>query len=738
MEPPRTTPRSLLEVATLSLREGHDLRAILDEVTAAGVEATGAGFGAFFYHSVDEDGSRLDVFSLVGADPADLPGSTPVRHTPLFAPTFAGQGTVRVGDVLRDERYGHNAHGGLPAHHPPVRSYLATPVQGVDGHVFGAVLYAHGEPDRFGPAEQQAAEALAAEAAVAIDNALLFAAERTAREAAERERAAAAAATERMRQLQRITALLSATVSTRDVVTLVPAAVAEGLGCHSAALYVLDPTDPRALTGSGTASLPPDLTARLPHLPLDVGSHVTTAFSTRQPQTLLDRDRARYPAYDGIDIGPIGASTAVPVLDRDSRPVGVLVVNTQQVAAPDPQRVELLQSLATQVAQAVERARLYDAERAAREQLAASVTALTDLARALQRGLLPRALPALERTQVAVRYLPAVAGAEVGGDWYDAVRTSEHVVFVIGDVQGHSTTAAGLMGQLRTAVRAYVSEGHGPAAVLERTNRMLLDLDQDLFATCCLVQLDQRTGVAVVATAGHPLPVAADARGVRELTVSPGLPLGIEPDAGYDVAVHKLPLPTRVVLYTDGVVETASAPLSTGEEALQRSLTRPAASCEQLADQIVAGIPHRLTDDAAVLLLDYAGPLVDGREVAVTLPTDLRAVAAARSFLRAELGQWELEHLIDDSELVLSELVTNALVHTDDPPVVTLRYAGDGEELVLAVRDRSGRAVQERTPDPEAQGGRGLLVVGSLASTWGVTTHDDGKTVWAELLAARP
>ncbi|WP_158257260.1 ATP-binding SpoIIE family protein phosphatase [Kineococcus xinjiangensis] len=738
MDPHRPASRTVLEVATLSLREGHDLRAILDEVTAAGVEATGAQYGAFFYHSEDEGGSRLDVFSLVGAERHEMPATTPVRSTPLFAPTFSGEGSVRVGDVAREPRFGHNAHGGLPAPHVPVRSYLATPVRGTDGRVFGAVLYGHRDPDRFGEAEQEAAEAVAAQAAVAIDNARLFAAEREARETAERERAAARAATLRMQQLQRITALLSRTASATDVIAVVPEAVSEVLGCHSSAVYMIDPSGRPGLVGRGTSNLPPDIAARLTHLPLDVDSHVTAAFHGREPRWLLTGQRARYSTYDGLDTGSIGTSVAVPVLDRDSRAVGVLIVNDEDEREPHPDDVDLLRSVAAQVAQALERARLYDAERAAREQLAASVTALTDLARALQQGLLPRELPDLDRTSVAVRYLPAVAGAEVGGDWYDAIRTSDHVVFVIGDVQGHSTTAAGLMGQLRTAVRAYVSEGHGPAAVLQRTNRMLLDLNHDLFATCCLVQLDQRTGVAVVASAGHPLPMAADERGVRELTVAPGLPLGIQADADYEVAVHKLPLPTRVVLYTDGVVETAGAPLSTGEEALRASLTQPAASCEQLADRIVAGIPHRLTDDAAVLLLDYAGPRVHGDEVAVTLPTDRRAVSAARSFLRAELGQWRLEHLIDDSELVLSELVTNALVHTDDPPVVTLRYVSDSDELVLSVRDRSARGPEERSPDLEAQGGRGLLIVDTLATAWGVTSHDDGKTVWAELLASRP
>ncbi|WP_345714028.1 SpoIIE family protein phosphatase [Kineococcus glutinatus] len=737
MEPEPSAPRTLLEVATLSLREGHDLRAILDEVTAAGVEATGADFGAFFYTDEDEKGSRLDLFSLAGQGGRTFPASTPVRHTPLFDPTFSGQGTVRVGDVTRDARYGHNAHGGVPAGHAAVRSYLATPVRSTDGRVLGALLFAHGEPDRFDDAAQRAAETVAAQAAVAVDNARLFAAERAARQAAERERALARAATRRMQQLQRITALLSGTASAGDVITLVPTAVTDVVACHSAAVYMLDPAAD-ALVGSGSPTLPPQVAALLPHLPLTVDNHVTEAFRTREPVCLLVRDQDRYPAYDDIDVGDIRASLAVPVLDAGGRTTGVLIVNSAEDAEFAAEEVDLFRSVAAQVSLALDRAHLYDAERAARRQLGASVAALTDLARTLQQGMLPRSLPALERARVAVRYQPATAGAEVGGDWYDAVRARDHVVFVIGDVQGHSTAAAALMGQLRTAVRAYVSEGHGPAAVLRRTNRVLHDLGHELFATCCLLQLDQRTGVAVVASAGHPVPVVADAGGVRELAVSPGLPLGIEPEASYEVAVHELALPTRIALYTDGVVETSAAPLAVGEEALRRALLAGAADVERLADQVLASIPHRLTDDAAVLLVDYAGPRVRGREVAVTLPADLRAVAAARRFLRAELGGWRLEEVVDTSELVISELVTNALVHTDEPPVVTLRYVSEAGELTLAVRDRSTRLPQERVADPEAPGGRGLLVVERLADSWGVTPHEDGKTVWAELTVTAP
>ncbi|MCI2237455.1 SpoIIE family protein phosphatase [Paenibacillus sp. TRM 82003] len=515
-----------------------------------------------------------------------------------------------------------------------------------------------------------------------------------------------------------------------------PRAVVEATDCAAAALYLVDPVR-GILTGNGHPPLPPELTA-LRTVALGADDPLADAIRTGTPVVLTGAG-ARRPAGPPEQLPWTAVSTlAVPLVERNGRSLGVLVVERDD-AEPTDVEVSLFTSVAAQVALALERAQLLDAERAARENLAVSVSALTELARTLQRGLLPQRLPVLERVAVAVRYQPAVVGAEVGGDWYDAVALDDDVVFVIGDVQGHNTTAAGLMGQLRTAVRAYVTEGHGPGAALERTNRLLAEMAEELFATCCLVRLDQGSGTVTVATAGHPAPLVVDGAGLRELDVEPGPPLGVDPEAAYPTATHRLRRRSRVVLYTDGVVESRAEQLDQGLESLRRTVAAHAgASCEELASRIMASIPHRLDDDAAMLVLEYAGPSAQLEEAALPLPADVRAVAQSRAFLRTALDAWDAAELLDEAELVLSELVTNALVHTDSATGVLLRYDRAARRLTISVQDRSTRHPRERHADPDALGGRGLGIVEAVADDWGVSLEGEGKTVWAELAIETP
>ena len=732
----RREHQTLLEVTTLSLRHGHDLRAILHDTTVAATDVTGAEHGAFFYHDRDENGDRLDLLTVAGASPDDFPSAEPVRHTPLFAPTFTGADPVRIDDVSTDPRYGHGATRGLPSAHVPVRSYLAVPVTSTGGRVVGALLFGHREPGRFGEDAEAVAVAAARGAGIAVDNALLLGEQRAARRVAEEREAAAAAAAARTALLQSITALLSTSATTADITATVPHAVTEATGCASAALYLTDPAR-GVLVGHGHPPLPPHL-ADLAVVASGADSPITEAVRTGRPVVFTREQAQGYAALRGRDPGAVRSSLVVPLTDRSGGALGVLAVNW---ADPEPHHdeVELFASVAAQVALALERAQLLDAERAVRENLADSVRALTELARTLQRGLLPRRLPALDRVEVAVRYQPAVVGAEVGGDWYDAIALDDGVVFVIGDVQGHNTTAAGLMGQLRTAVRAYVSEGHGPAAALERTNRLFVDQAEELFATCCLVRLDQASGTVTVATAGHPVPLAADERGLRELAAEPGPPLGVDPAATYTSTTHRLRGRSRVLLHTDGVVESRGDQLESGTRSLRHSVSTglaadPEMTCEEIADRVVANIPHRLDDDAALLVLEYRGPTLHLEEAALPLPGDVRAVAQARAFLRTALTAWNAGELLDGAELVLSELVTNALVHTDSASEVTLRYDRGERRLTINVHDRSTRHPRERHADEDALGGRGLGIVEAVSDDWGVSVAGDGKTVWAELV----
>lgn len=725
-----TREAELLALEAMAHEYGQDdLRDALRSVTDSGVALTGAGYGAFFSCGDDEGGGRLDLYVLSGADADHGPDRVPVRSTDLLAPTFAGHGVVRVADVLADPRHGADASAGLPDHHVPIRSYLAVPVATPGGRMLGALLFGHHEPDRFDDRAEVAARAVAEHAATVAENARLLAAVERARQEVERTG-------RRLALLQTITALLSTAVTTAEVHAQVPPAVTDSLGCSGAHLMLVDPAR-NALAGTISDAIPQATRQALTSVSLDVPTPSTRAVVTRAPVLVRGRELAEMPGLRGHDLGDVRAVLAVPLLDQLRRPLGVLSAAWVDEDAATPEVTDLLLAVARQTGLALQRTRLFDAEQRARAQLSDSVAALTDLARTLQQGLLPRQVPVLSRVQVAVRYQPAVSGAEVGGDWYDVVPAEDGTVtFVIGDVQGHSTTAAGVMGQLRSAMRAYLTEGHDPATALARTNAVLLQMDAELFATCCLVQLDQATGSVVVATAGHPPPLTLDEDGrITEVDVVPGVPLGITDDAAYEARSLRLCGRTRVLLYTDGVVETAGQPMERGLGAVQQAASAHAAgSCEAIADSVLAGIPHRLTDDAALLVLDYAGPTERRDEVSVVLAPDPGAVAGARRFLRETLAGWGVGgDTADSAELVVSELVTNAVTHTGTPAELEVIREPDAGLLRVAVADGSTRHPAPRDADPDALGGRGLSIVALLTEAWGVADRGDGKVVWAEL-----
>ncbi|WP_432519959.1 ATP-binding SpoIIE family protein phosphatase [Kineococcus sp. SYSU DK006] len=563
----------------------------------------------------------------------------------------------------------------------------------------GAVLFTATGAGRFGPDAERTAAVLALALGTAVQAALASAAERT-----------ATALAARAALLERVTDLLQTSATRSEITARVPVAVCEVLECRSAALVVVD--DGR-LVGDGH---PPH--AQPAEVALEADDAIAEAVRTRTP--VVTRG---------------GSALVVPLFGRDGDALGALAVDWGTRSPLGEVDLELFAGVAAQLSVALERAQLLDAEREARADLARSTAALAELARDLQSGMLPRVLPQRPELQIAVRYSPALAGAEIGGDWYDAVATEDGVVLVIGDVQGHSTRAAALMGQLRTAVRAYVSEGHDPGVALARTNSLLVDLQQDLFATCCLLRLDTGTGVLTLASAGHPAPLVVDDGGLREAPVDPGPPLGVLAGAEYPTTTHRLHGRGAVVLHTDGVVEVLGVGSEEGEAALRSALLEagPARPAEALATALLQAIPHALTDDAALLVTTYAGAGGRPLEASAWLPPDVRSVASGRELLRARLVAWSAEELLDEAELVLSELVTNALVHAGGGAGLTLRFDAAARRLTIAVRDRSPRSPLERAAGPEALGGRGLGIVEAVADDWGVQGEDDGKTVWAHL-----
>ncbi|MEI7030467.1 PP2C family protein-serine/threonine phosphatase [Streptomyces pratensis] len=236
--------------------------------------------------------------------------------------------------------------------------------------------------------------------------------------------------------------------------------------------------------------------------------------------------------------------------------------------------------------------------------------ARVELAQALQRDMLPAALPAVPGLQAAARYAPARNGLDIGGDWYDGFALADGALgFAIGDVQGHDVEAAAFMGQVRIAMRAIAATAADPGEVMGRTNDLLLSVDSGLFATCTFLRLDPVTWELHSARAGHVACVWAAVDGRSGITEDPGgMPLGIEPGESYPVTRRTLDFDGALVLLTDGVVEGPSLVIEDGLDRVRRLVAGHAgASAEVLADEVLgAAEPTGHADDAAVLVLRHA------------------------------------------------------------------------------------------------------------------------------------
>ncbi|MFD7389088.1 SpoIIE family protein phosphatase [Streptomyces sp. NPDC059852] len=306
--------------------------------------------------------------------------------------------------------------------------------------------------------------------------------------------------------------------------------------------------------------------------------------------SFADLQRAYPPArhLDGM------ASWAFLPLIVSGRPVGSLVLAYEAHRAFPPAERALLTSLAGLIAQALDRARLYDAKHS--------------LAHTLQNALLPRSLGNVPGLDAAARYRPASHGMDIGGDFYDLIRrTPTSAIAAIGDVQGHNTTAAALMGQVRTAVHAHATSGASPGDILARTNRLLADLNPGLFVSCLIVHLDLARHSAQLATAGHPPALLRHPDGRAGPVPAPaGLLLGITPDADYATVDVPLPPGALLVLYTDGLVERPGVDIDDAIAAVtDRLAASPPDDLDALADALLehAGQAASNPDDIALLLV---------------------------------------------------------------------------------------------------------------------------------------
>ncbi|WP_193433402.1 SpoIIE family protein phosphatase [Streptomyces fodineus] len=419
------------------------------------------------------------------------------------------------------------------------------------------------------------------------------------------------------------------------------------------------------------------------------------------------------------DVGP-GALAVLP-LPAGGRMAGACLIGWDRPRDFGPDERALLTACAGLTGQALLRAHAFDAEH--------------ELVGMLQRTLLPRRLPRLPGAVAVARYLPTTAGLEVGGDWYDVIPLADnHVALVIGDVQGHNAGAATLMGQMRTALRAYAAEGHTPDVVVAHANRLLLDMETDLFATCAYVDVDMEEGTAWCVRAGHLQPVLRHPDGTAEIVQAEGgPPLGVLDQADFPMTPLRLQPGTVIALTTDGLVESPGVDIDAGMDRLAAELAAAdPAHLGLVADALLTGA-HR-GDDVALLLVRYDGMAVRPLRETWTVWRVPQAVGHARRFTRRTLRTWGVSpDTVDAALLVVSELVTNALVHTNGQ--VRLDLSLVNHRLRLAVADASPRSpVKPTSIGWEATGGRGILLVEAVSAAWGTVPVSGGKQVWADLV----
>ncbi|MEU9988758.1 SpoIIE family protein phosphatase [Streptomyces sp. NPDC048045] len=478
--------------------------------------------------------------------------------------------------------------------------------------------------------------------------------------------------------------------------------------------------------------------------------------------------RTRYPITWPL-ARPFGRhSWAFLPLTVAGRTMGAWMAAFTYPVAFTPDERAVLTTVARMLAQALTRAGAAESER--------------ELTEGLQRSMLPSLGPEIPGMQVAARYIPTGGGLQVGGDWYDLIplpggslRTKARggrFALAIGDVQGHDVRAAGLMGQLRIALRAYASEGHRPDAVLTRASRFLHGITHDehltdlRFATCLYAEVDPATGMLEIARAGHPDPAIRMADGtVMMRPTSGGLPLGVDPDADYPTTRFALEPGETLVLCTDGLIETGGHDLESGWRRIRTILedfegcdADPGRGLEVLADALVQGVhgpsSHHTTgpladrreDDIAVLLLSrpeadlaHGGTVAAGSRVRRTLLSvaqdEPERIAEARRHLRELLHDWTGAEQVDAAVLLVSEMVTNVLVHTDADALLLAEVTGGpaGRRLRVEVTDGGDDLPHLRRPGELASSGRGLVLIELLADGWGVDPRGEGKSIWFEL-----
>ncbi len=489
-----------------------------------------------------------------------------------------------------------------------------------------------------------------------------------------------------------------------------------------------------------------------PEATVEIGRRHVYAEGSPQGQALVTGrgtvhrfEGRQLPAWVGGDSGRvrsirmhgIHSALVVPLRARGVT-LGVAQFYRHRTSEPfDDDDLLLAREIANRAAVCVDNARRYTRER---------TTAV-----ALQRSLLPGSMAQQRAVQVATRYLPAVTSAGVGGDWYDVIPLSgARVALVVGDVVGHGLRASAAMAQLRTAVRTLADVDLAPDELLTQLDDVVVRLGEEQMdpsrqagavegggpvagessATCLYAVYDPVSRRCSLASAGHvpPAVVTPDGRAdILELPVGPPLGLGGLP---FETAEFDLPEDSLLALYTDGLLATRDRDPDAGLDLLRQALSGPSRPLEELCDLLLESLqPQAAPADDIALLLARTRALDPAQVATWDLPADPAAVSRVRNQVAGQLLTWGLEDVRFATEVVVSELVTNAIRYGGKP--IRLRLIRNAT-LTCEVSDASSTAPHLRRARIFDEGGRGLLLVAQLTNRWGTRQLPTGKIIWAE------
>jgi PAS domain S-box-containing protein len=440
------------------------------------------------------------------------------------------------------------------------------------------------------------------------------------------------------------------------------------------------------------------------------------------------------PRLEALRALGVHSAMAVPLRARGTTLGVAMFIRHQRPESFGQDDLLLAEEITARAAVSIDNARQYTREHA---------TAL-----ALQRSLLPQRLPRRTAVEVASRYRPAGELAGVGGDWFDVIPLSgARVALVVGDVVGHGIQAAAAMGRLRTAVRTLADVDLSPDELLTHLDDLVVRLSADeetggmaqssqaaeiaggFGATCLYAVYDPVSRTVTLARAGHPGPAVVSPEGTVDLLDVPaGPPLGLG-GLPFEAAEFTLPEGSLLALYTDGLIESRDRDIDEGIARLCRSLAQPAENLDEVCDAVLSALPPERHADDIALLIARTRALGTQHVATWNLPARPAVVAQARKLVTDQLSAWDIKEPSFVTELLVSELVTNAIRHADPP--IQLRLIHD-RHLICEVSDASSTAPHLRRARTYDEGGRGLMLVAQLTRAWGTRQTRAGKTIWAE------